>query len=404
MATKSADLLSLDEEVIFTRKLPQPLQPEVLPVKYSPVSTTSREADFGFCEPLQQDDKPVIKKDDSEQCDIKTPRSVADSTTFGMQVPDNSTAILLKQLSLQNEVLTKLVARNVKTDHDKFNSLLPKPEKFVKGNFLYWLSTFENYACHLKLPRFQWKELLKGYLSIECQHAVMRMHRPESESYDVFRQSLLEEFTNQLSPLEAEYKLGKRTQRKGETAREFARALQDFARRAYPDEDLFMNGQRDKRVIACFIDGLIDRSSAKMLYRLYSKDHSLTLENMIREVEILESSDGMFAKTSRVCALDNDSKSDDGIREALDRLTSELTVMKSEIQSLKEKPMPEAERSANVEWGGNRRRSVKCYACGNFGHIARNCMFKNTTPKTTHLNDRGDSPREEPRNPQNLQQ
>lgn len=223
------------------------------------------------------------------------------------------------------------------------------PQKFSgDSNVRIWLSTFEDFADDSEWDDKKKAKKLKLLLSGEAQIFVWELPNDAKESYNELKEELIKQFSDSLSCYRAMEEFEERKRRPNESLRELAYNLKLLHLRARPDDSVEAREKDVKfrlmRLLSTAVrDALLKDQDADSCSLTVLIDRAARLELVSRQPAA--------AASAAVTAEDN-----------------RIGRLEQQVQQL----------AAGVRTGaggnhGRQKSPIKCYSCGEAGHIARRC-------------------------------
>uniref|UniRef100_A0A1I8GG92 CCHC-type domain-containing protein n=1 Tax=Macrostomum lignano TaxID=282301 RepID=A0A1I8GG92_9PLAT len=267
---------------------------------------------------------------------------------------------------------------------------VPRPNnKYVPTqDFALWLQQFTTYCEAAQIPEDQRKQNLLSLLDFGTAFkAVANLELDDDLDYAEFVEQLEARFSQNRTPQDYKTEFQNRSQREGEALEDYADALRELMRKAYP---ALPGEQRDELAKDRFLKGI--RVPDRVLENVLLQDPD-TLQAAIQRVrqtlasmKLLEGKRSVHVVNSQAAAAAADSQTA--------RMAAEIASLKAEIAQLKQggasasavQPNPQQPAAAPqagrtcgrcLQMGHSTadcRNRVVCLACGQQGHTRSRCQ------------------------------
>ncbi len=274
----------------------------------------------------------------------------------------------------------------------------PQPYK-AGSDFMLWVKRFETYAQAARIPDSQMAHALLSLLDEAAFRAFDLLGLP-SESCGDYKEvvkALTKRFAPATGEPELRFQLSQRSQQAAEPLDDFADALLDLANRAYPDweADVRMRLARDRFIAGVRADYIQEdllktgptsleeaRKSAKRLEAAREARKQMRASRQTAAVQTIGTPGTASTEETTLPPEVAAVSRQDSLLEMVRKNTEALQQLMQQMQS---QPSTRAQPS---RMRPARRRTLRCWSCGEPGHIMRQCPSGNEQGSATRVSRR----------------
>jgi hypothetical protein len=268
------------------------------------------------------------------------------------------------------------------------------PKYTPNQNIRVWMQAFEQRCEVDEVPEEQSKSEVLANMDVQTSYAaILRLEMPDYLDYQEFKRRIIERFSNDCDAYEARTELRSRIQSKTESVEEYADKLAELATVAFPNMD---REQREEEIVHQFVQGV--RTTPGMRKSLIiSRPRSVQeVKRLLRQMEAAEE---MVGRSSAPCRA---SGQEAEMRKLLDQQQQQLQEQSKLLKQLQQQQAQKAEQgwgqpalsqrpvptpssikatAGSIPQAQGAHPPQVCYACGELGHMKRQCPQRPPLPK-----------------------
>ena len=194
----------------------------------------------------------------------------------------------------------------------------------------------------------------------------------EKETVSGLKAALAERAGLTTDSLKAAQKFMEVNQREKQRVTEYARELKGLFQKAHKEESL-----ASPVLLQKFLAGLQPQIRRQVLLKGQPTDFTAAVKTAVEVEYAFRFEDGSATHRGEVCSLqDRPNTAMEQLQQTVSELTKQMQTLQEELA--KERSMRRNSSQRRVGNSGNDRR--RCYACGKFGHIQRQCHLNSHRP------------------------
>ena len=241
-------------------------------------------------------------------------------------------------------------------------------------------------------PKEQRAQVVIHHLSGEARREVLVLDQDVKDNAEALFKALREAYGDRSTTAALLSKLHSRGQKRGESTRQFALALQELAQRVErrgPAHKMKM----DDILCGCFLEGMLPGAVKVAVTRYYRRESKVDFKQLKEEarrieVEEEEGGQGEYERTQAAIhvvqggASSGTSSSDPIVNQLTEEMKSLRTVVNQLCQQMgsgyvpprggRGRGRPQGAATPNPNWDEAGR--PRCFRCGYFGHMIRECQ------------------------------